>query len=146
MTFSNFFSDFLGNLEWLDVIIGAVVLFAFAWVWYGPLFGKMWRQETGREMGSPDPMTMAKGFVKFFIFGLGIVLTFPPIHGAYGNPSATFETLIVTSFAVSFLLVGMALFSRVVWEGGSAKLWLIDWGFWFIGSVIYGYVVLDLLV
>lgn len=145
MTFSNFFSDYLGNLEWLDVIIGGVVLFAFAWVWYGPLFGKMWRQETGREMGSPDPMTMAKGFVKFFIFGLGLNLVMPALHVTFQNASS-FETLLVTSFAISFLLVGMALFSRVVWEGGSAKLWLIDWAFWFAGSFIYGYVVLDLLV
>ena len=144
MTFSNFFSDYLGNIEWLDALIGAVVLFAFAWIWYGPLFGKMWRQETGREMSTPDPMTMVKGFIKFFIFGLGLGLVMPALHVTFQNASS-FETLLVTSFAISFLLVGMALFSRVVWEGSSVKLWLIDWAFWFVGSFIYGYVVLDLL-
>ena len=144
MTFSNFFSDYLGNLEWLDVIIGGVLLFVLAWVWYGPLFGDMWRSATGREMSQPDPMTMVKGFLKFFVFGLGINLVFPAIHITFGN-AATFETLIVTAFAVSFLIAGMVLFSRVVWEGGSTTLWLIDFGFWFVGSFAYGYVVLDLL-
>ena len=145
MTFSNFFSDYLGNIEWLDALIGAVVIFALAWVWYGPLFGSQWRKETGREMSTPDPMTMGKGFVKFFIFGLGLGIVMPAIHVAFQNAS-TFETLLVTAFAVSFLIVGMALFSRVVWEGSSPTLWAIDFGFWFVASFAYGYVVFDLLV
>lgn len=145
MTFSNFFSDYLGNLEWLDVIIGGVLLFVLAWIWYQPLFGKMWSKATGIEMGgNPDPKIMGMGFVKFFLFGLGINLVFPAIHVAFGN-APTFETLLVTAFAVSFLISGMALASRVVWERGSWNLWLIDWGFWFVGSFAYGYVVLDLL-
>ena len=145
MTFSNFFSDYLGNLEWLDVILGGILLFALAWVWYGPLFGKMWAGATGREMGgTPDPVTMVKGFLKFFVFGLGINLVYPSIHVVFQNPSS-FETLLVTSFVVSLLLTAMPLFSRHVWEGGPIKLWLIDWGFWFVGSFAYAYVVLDLL-
>ena len=146
MTFSNFFSDYLGNLEWLDVIIGGVLLFAIGWVWYGPLFGRTWSRETGREMGSgtPDPATLVKGFVKFFLYGLGLNLLMPALHVTFQNASS-FETLLVSAFAISFLIAGMALMSRHVWEGSSLNLWVIDWGFWFVGSFAYGYVVLDLL-
>jgi hypothetical protein len=147
VTFSNFFSDYLGNLEWLDVIIGGVLLLAIGWIWYGPLFGKMWSQVTGREMasGTPDPMTAVKGFFQFFIYGIGLSLIMPALHVAFQNASS-FETLIVTSFVISFLIVGMATIGRYVWYGGSLQAWLIDWGFWFVGSFAYGYVVLDLLV
>jgi hypothetical protein len=146
VTFSNFFSDYLGNLEWLDVIIGGVLLFVLGWLWYGPLFGKPWAKAAGREMNSsmPNPMTIVKGFLQFFLFGLGLYLLMPALHVTFQNASS-FETLIVSAFAISFLIAGMALFSRHVWEGGSLTLWLIDFGFWFVGSFAYGYVVLDLL-
>ena len=143
MTFSNFF-DFLGDLEWLDVIIGAVAIFVFAWAWYGPLFGNAWRSATGREMSTPDPMTFVKGFLKFLLFGIGLTFFMPAVHVWFGN-AATFETLLVTSFALAFLVVGMTLFSRVVWEGGSTTLWGIDFGFWFFATFIFSYLVLDLL-
>ena len=41
----------------------------------------MWRKETGREMSTPDPMTMGKGFIKFFIFGLGLGLLIGLLSG-----------------------------------------------------------------
>lgn len=140
MTFSNFFSDYLGNVEWLDAIIGAAVMLAIAWAWYGPLFGK----RAGTSDNGSDPMTIAKGYVKFFLYGLGIALTFTAIHVVYGN-APTFETLVVTAFAVTFLIAGTAMLSSWVWEDGKIDRWAIDWGFWFVAAVAYGYVVLDLL-
>lgn len=141
MTFSNF-TDFLSNIEWLDAIIGAVVLMVLGWLWYGPLFGKKLGMDG--EMG--DPMTYGKGFVQFFLYGLGVVITFPAIHFVYQN-AATFETLLVTAFVVSLFTAGMALISDWVWDnGGKFDEWLIHWGFWFVGAFAYGYVVLDLLV
>jgi len=144
MTFENFFSDYLGNVDWLDVIVGAVVLFALAWVWFGPLFGDMWRGETGREMSQPDPATLVRGFVEFFLYGLGIALVYPALHVTFQNASS-FQTLLVTSLVVSFLFTGVPLAGRVTWEGSSMKLWGINWGFWFVGSFAYAYIVLDLM-
>lgn len=149
MTFSNFFSEYLDTIEWFDALIGAVVLLALGYLWYGPLFGK----QAGMDGGSSDPMTIGKGFVKFFIFGLGIIAIFPAIHLYMGflgqNPeganAATFETLLVTSFVVTLFTVGMPLLSEYVWGDGKFDRWLIDWGFWFVGAFAYGYVVLDLL-
>lgn len=141
MTFSNFFSDYLGNIEWLDALIGAVVLLALAWAWYGPLFGK----KIGTA-GKSDPVMIAKGFVKFFLYGLGIGLIYPSIHVVFQN-AATFETLFVTSLVVSFFMSGLPLISSWVWDdGGKLDRWIIDYGFWFVGSFAYAYVVLDLLV
>jgi hypothetical protein len=140
LTFSNFFSDYLANIEWLDALIGAVVLLALGYLWYGPLFGK----QTGMDGESSDPMTIGKGFVKFFLFGLGIGAVFPAVHVVFQN-APTFETLLVTSFAVTLFVTGMPLLSEYVWGDGKFDRWLIDWGFWFVGAFAYGYVVLDLL-
>ena len=34
----------LVNVNWLAVIVGAVVAFGLSMVWFGPLFGKVWAQ------------------------------------------------------------------------------------------------------
>jgi hypothetical protein len=115
LTFSDFF-DSLGDLDWLALIVAGLAVFAFAWAWYGPLLGSQWRAATGREMSQPDPMTMGKGYLKFFLFGIGIAYFIPALH--------------------AFFINGMTLASRVVWEGGSWMLWGIDFGFWFLAAVI----------
>ena len=134
MTFSDFF-DSLGDLDWLALIVAGLAVFVFAWVWYGPLLGNQWRAATGREMSQPDPMTMAKGYIKFFLFGIGIAYFIPALHIAFQNPSS-FETLVVSSLVLAFFINGMTLANRVVWEGGSWTLWGIDFGFWFLAAVI----------
>jgi hypothetical protein len=146
MTLSQFFDPFLADIDWFDAVVGAVLIFVIGWLWYGPLFGKQWSNATGRDMGSgrPDPWTILKGFLQFFAFGLGVTLVFGAVHRSFGN-APDFETLLVTSLAVSFFVVGMGLMNRVVWEDGSPTLWAIDWSFWFVSSFFYGWVVLDLL-
>jgi hypothetical protein len=138
MTFSNFF-DSLGDLDWLALIVAGVVVFLLGYVWYGPLFGKQWRAATGREMSEPDPKVMVMGYVKFFLFGMGLAYFIPALHVAFQNPSS-FETLVVSSLVLAFFIVGMALASRVIWEGGSWTLWGIDFGFWFLAAVLSSYV------
>ena len=39
------------DINWLAVIVAAVATFVLGGVWYGPLFGKIWRAADGR----PDP-------------------------------------------------------------------------------------------
>ena len=134
MTFSNFF-DTLGDLDWLALIVAGVAVFAVAYVWYGPLFGKQWRAATGREMSTPDPMTLAKGYIGFFLFGIGVAYFVPALHIAFQNPSS-FETFVVSSLVLAFFVVGTALFSRVVWEGSSPILWAINFGFWFVAALV----------
>ena len=144
MTFENFF-DALGELEWLDLLVAAIAVFVFAWIWYGPLFGNAWRSATNREMSTPDPMTMVQGFAKFFIFGIGVSWFVPALHVFSGNVTSSgldssFETLLVSAFVLGFFVIGMALASRVVWEGGPWSLWGIDFGFWFLAAFISAYV------
>lgn len=134
MTFSNFFES-LGDLDWLPIIVAAVAVFVFAWVWYGPAFGDAWRKATGREMSNPDPATLVKGFVAFLLFNIGVAYFIPAVHVMFQNP-ASFETLVVSSLVLAFFITGMALVSRVVWEDSSPTLWAIDFGFWFVATAI----------
>jgi hypothetical protein len=50
-------AELTNNVNWLAVIVGAVVAYGFGWVWYGALFGKRWSDGLGIKI--PDKMPLA---------------------------------------------------------------------------------------
>ena len=57
------------DINWLAVIAAAAVTFALGGVWYGPLFGRMWRAAEGQ--GDPMP---GKEKHPALVYGLSFVL------------------------------------------------------------------------
>ena len=57
------------DINWLAVIVAAVATFVLGGVWYGPLFGKIWRAADGR----PDPEP-SEAKHPAFVYGLSFVL------------------------------------------------------------------------
>lgn len=37
----------MGELNWVSVVLGAAGSFAIGFLWYGPLFGAAWKEDTG---------------------------------------------------------------------------------------------------
>ncbi len=49
--------EITANVNWLAVIIGAVLSFALGWLWYSPMaFGKKWAEGVGVELGKASAM------------------------------------------------------------------------------------------
>lgn len=49
--------DDFSNVNWLAVVVGAVLSFLAGWLWYSPiLFGKKWAEGSRVELGSADDM------------------------------------------------------------------------------------------
>jgi hypothetical protein len=45
------------NVNWLAVVVGAVLSFLLGWLWYSPmLFGKRWAEGVGVKLGSASAM------------------------------------------------------------------------------------------
>jgi hypothetical protein len=57
------------DINWLAVLVAAVVTFVLGGVWYGPLFGKIWRAAEGRP--DPEPMQAKHPAI---VYGLSFVL------------------------------------------------------------------------
>ncbi|HAX82339.1 MAG TPA: hypothetical protein DCY40_07230 [Actinobacteria bacterium] len=141
MTFSDFF-DSLGDLEWLAILVGTVAMFIVGWLWYGPLFGKKWTAAhgiSGGGGGAPEPAVLIKGFVQTFAINIGIAYFIPALHVAFQN-EATLETLIVSSFVLSFFVIGAAFYASVVYLKKSLTVWGIDTGYYFVGIAVAAYV------
>jgi len=71
--------EIFGMVNWLAVIVGAVVAFGVGYFWYSPmLFGKKWAEGSGVEMGTASDMpimAMATQFLGLFLLALVIGLT-----------------------------------------------------------------------
>ena len=68
-------AEITANVNWLAVIVGAVVAYALGWLWYGPLFGKTWSGGLGISVPDRLPMaamvTQAVGtFLLAWVFGV----------------------------------------------------------------------------
>jgi hypothetical protein len=102
------------DINWLAVLVAAVVTFVLGGLWYGPLFGKVWRTAEGRTV--PDP-TQAKHPV--FVYGLSFVLMLiaaavlalalgpgPSIDRSFVVGLVVGVGWVATSFGVNYLFAG----------------------------------------
>ena len=69
----------LGGLNWLAVIVGALIYFALGALWYSPaLFGRQWQRSIGwdPEQGPPEtkPTTYVLPLVAFLVMAVAIGL------------------------------------------------------------------------
>ncbi len=50
-------AEILTGVNWLAVIVGAVVTFILGWLWYSPMvFGKKWAEGVGVDLGAASEM------------------------------------------------------------------------------------------
>jgi hypothetical protein len=133
LTFDSFFER-LGDLDWLAVVVGAVVFMVVGWLWYGPLFGKQWSAGTGIAMDSSMPATdkLIAMFVYSFVLS-GAVNYFGVLDGDV-------EHSLVTGILLGILVIGSASYAAVVWEKQKQSVWMINTLFLFVAITIVTYV------
>ena len=109
------------DINWLAVVIAAVVTFVLGGLWYGPLFGKVWRVAEGQTEPQPDHQKHPA-----FVYGLSFVLMLvaaavlalalgpdPNVQRSFGVGLVVGVGWVATSFGVNYLFAGrrLALFA-----------------------------------
>jgi hypothetical protein len=69
--------DVLGQLNWLAVIVGAVIYFALGALWYSPmLFARPWQRSIGwdpeRTPPEMNPMTYVVPFIAYLVMAVAV--------------------------------------------------------------------------
>ncbi|MGJ8617512.1 MAG: DUF1761 domain-containing protein [Sulfitobacter sp.] len=114
------------NVNWLAVIVGAVVGFLVGWLFYSPiLFGKRWAEGSGVKLNTADKMPAQAMITQFLaLFALSIVV----------GVTATANALITAILAI----LAAALF--VASNGGFCKksgyAIAVDFGYICVAGVI----------
>ena len=78
--------DFLGQLNWLAVIVGAVIYFALGALWYSPmLFARPWQRSIGWDPERTPPEMKPTTYVVPFLAYLVMAVAVGMIAAAAGS-------------------------------------------------------------
>ena len=125
----------MSTINHLAVIAAAVSSFLLGGIWYGPLFGKAWMQETGLSAE-----TMAKGN-QAKIYGLAFLWTLFMSYNLammLNDPSIGLNEGLMYGSLTGFGFITMGMFVVGLFERRSMKLMLINGGFMTISLTIIG--------
>ena len=128
------------DINWLAVIVAAVVNMVVGFVWYSPaLFAKEWSKLTGRkmdEMGNGTPgyvLTTLGALVQAWILAhfVAYVAYFYP---TYSKASVGLLTALWAWIAFVAIPIGV----NTIFEGRRKKLWAINTGYFLVVLLING--------
>lgn len=118
--------EITANVNWLAVIVGAVVAFLVGWLWYSPmLFGKKWAAGNGVEMGTASSMPV--GAMVFQAVGLLLVSWFVGVTAV----SSALLTFILAVIAFGVMNISTGLFAKKPTE-----VVLIDFGYLIVAAIV----------
>ncbi|MBL7888300.1 MAG: DUF1761 domain-containing protein [Bacteroidia bacterium] len=129
----------MSSVNWIAVIVAAVLNFLLGGLWYSPmLFGKAWQAENKLSDEDLKKGHMAKIFGFSFLWSLvmsanlGMFLADPKTDLAWG---------ITAGFLTGFGWVAMAIFTIGLFERKSTRYMLINAGYMTISFTIMGLVI-----
>jgi hypothetical protein len=121
------------EINWLAVIVAGIVNMVIGYLWYGPIFGKMWMSLSGIVM-TPEKMAemkqkgMGKSYALMFVGALIMALVlFKSIASVSGFLQESGASVGVMVGFFSWLgFIAPVLLGSVLWEGKSWKLWIFN--------------------
>ncbi len=131
-------------VNYIAVVVAAIISMVIGSVWYGPLFGSMWMKETG--MKKPGKMTPAikKMMMRSYslMFAGSLVMSFVLSHAlifaaTYMNETGV-NAGVMTGFWNWLGFVAPVTLGSVLWEGKSWKMWCINNGYYVITLMAMG--------
>jgi|SRR5271166_1210439 len=122
----------MDRINWLAVIVGAIVYFLFGWVWYGLLFSKQWLAYEGRTQMTQDLTPLVISAIVALILSFGVAVALSHDDNRTAAHGAQFGIFFGLFFMASTMLQGNA------YEGRPLGLWAINAGYEVIGLVLLG--------
>lgn len=125
------------------VLIAAVASMGLGYLWYGPLFGKLWMKEMsmkGSDMSKAAKHGMAKSYGVMFVGSLvmAYVLAHAIVFAATYLKMTGISAGLMSGFWNWLGFIAPVTLGSVLWEGKSFKLWLINSGYWLVTLLTMG--------
>jgi hypothetical protein len=130
------FGQILGDINYLAVLVAAFSAFFIGWIWYGPLFGKMWMKLNGfskdeiHEGALPMPVIMGVNYVATLLAALAIEV----FIGAHANLGFG----IFTGIVIAVFWIATSRLNDVLYERKPMALFWINVGYNFVIYTVMG--------
>lgn len=130
-------------INYLAVVVAAISAMVWGFLWYGPLFGKMWSKEMG---WSEEAMAEAKKkgmAMQYAIQVIGaLLMAFVLSHALVFASAYLHESGLSAGLQTGFwnwlgFIVPISL-GVVLWEGKSWKLWFLNAGYYLVVLLTMG--------
>jgi len=128
------------SVNWLAIIVASVVSFAIGWIWYGPLFGKVWLAGSG--MSAKDAKKMHKEgmggkLLMNFIATIVMVYVLANLIGWIGVASAGNAIWLAIWLAIGFF-AATTLLGDVTWKGRPWSFFWVNFFYWLVNLAVAG--------
>lgn len=134
------------SINYLAVIVAAVVAFIIGFLFHGPLLGKVWIRlanihPTGKEKMSDMYGQMISNFIVNLVtaYALATVYLFAATSSLTSGPSLW--TGLVCAFIVWLGFLATSSLIEVIWMGKSLKLWLFESGSSLVVMLVMGAII-----
>jgi hypothetical protein len=133
------------EVNWLAILVAGVASMVLGFLWYGPLFGKMWATMMGWDKMNPADVEAKKkgasiGYVVSFIGSLVMAYVLSHVIAfseSFGNP-AGLSTGLMTGLWMWLGFVAPVTLGSVLWDGKPLKLWFLNNGYNLLHLLILG--------
>lgn len=134
------------EINFVAILVAVVANFFLGFLWYTPLFGKLWAKELGMKMDEkPGAGVMIRGmaimvvgnFLMAWVFAHNIAVWNPETWGHAASPdmAPAHMALMASIFTwLGFYLPGDL--SRMAWENNSWKLFFINTTYHFLTLLV----------
>lgn len=130
----------MSAINWLAVLVAALIPFPLGFVWYGPLFGKPWMASVGLTKEDGAKMNPAKVFGTSFVAQL--IMAFCLAMFFYGDPAAASSINAANGafygFLTGFGWVSMVICVNSLFELRSFKYIVITSSYWTVLFTLMG--------
>jgi len=114
------------SVNFWSVLVAAIVSFVVGWVWYGPLFGKTWKNLMGFTDEVMMSMKMKAGTAMVTGFISALVTSYVLAHFVVLLNLTTVEEACQLAFWLWLGFVATVMLGSVLWEGKSMKLFVLN--------------------
>ncbi|GBF39081.1 DUF1761 domain-containing protein [Leptospira johnsonii] len=123
-------------LNYLAILVGVLANVVIGFLWFGPIFGKVWMKEMGYENMEPDTKSMMKSmgimivgsFLTAYVLAHSLFVWKPSSWNLPGDGPAW----MYGAYAAFYIWLGFyipMLLGSVAWESRSWKLFFINAGY-----------------
>ena len=129
------------TINYLAVLVAAVVSMVLGAVWYGPLFGKKWSELMGWSSMTPEQTAeMKKSANKsyFWMFLSSLVMAYVTAWVVGVAGVSDFSGGLEVGFWLWLGFVATVSLGGVLWEKKPIKLWALNNGFNLLNLLVYG--------
>ena len=126
--------SYLGDVNWLAVVVCAVISMVIGFIWYGPLFSKPWANMTGwteEKIAALPKSNMVRSYVLAFIAAFVIAL----VLAATGSDSI--GSGITTAVILWVGFTGATIGVNMLFERRPIALFSIESGYHLAAMIIY---------